>query len=251
MPHVVNVEIPEALRQCGVAESTLAPWEKDALDQNGYVLLAQVIDTHRLEQLRAAFESVMSREPPEENDRSRGTRHAADLPKKDAAFDEVHTHPRLLAAVHHVLRRPFRVFQVAGRDPAPGYGQQGLHADWLPRAPSAPFSIVTAIWLLDDFTSTNGATRLVPGSHHLVRPIPKGMADPESRHPDQTVIAAKAGAVLVFNGHLWHSGTRNLTDRPRRAVQCQFLARDHMRPSATSPVVIERLGPAARQLLGD
>src|SRR5207249_11088865 len=104
--------------------------------------------------------------------------HVGDLANKDTAFDGVYTHPKVLAAVYHVLRCSFRVYQLSGRDPLQGYGQQGLHADWVPRAPSEPFRIVTAIWPLDDFTPNNGATRLVPGTHRLLTPPPKKMAAP-------------------------------------------------------------------------
>ncbi|PYV40308.1 MAG: hypothetical protein DMG06_20630 [Acidobacteria bacterium] len=100
------------------------------------------------------------------------------------------------------------------------------------------------------FTPNNGATRLVPGTHRLVTPPPKKMAAPASGHPDQTLIVAKAGSALVFNGHLWHSGTRNETNRPRRVLQCQFVARDLIPPTHRGPNLPERLGQAARYILG-
>ena len=242
--------IEDALGKCGVRETTLAPGERDALDRCGYLVLPNVMQADWLDRLRAAFERGMDRGRQATNVPQSGTRHVDDLAAKDAAFDAVYTHPRVLAAVYHVLRRSFSVFQFSGRDPLPGYGQQGLHTDWLPRAPSEPSSIVTAIWLLDDFTPNNGATRLIPGSHLLSRPLPKSMRAPASRHPDQTLVMATAGSVLVFNGHLWHSGTRNETNRPRRVLQCQFVARELARAAGTRPDVPERLAPAARYLLG-
>jgi ectoine hydroxylase-related dioxygenase (phytanoyl-CoA dioxygenase family) len=95
-----------------------------------------------------------------------------------------------------------------------------------PRVPSEPFHVVTALWLLDDFTPDNGATQVVPGSHRLAKGSPRPMQQPESRHPDQKLVLAEAGSVLVFNGHLWHGGTRNESARPRRALQGQFRARE-------------------------
>jgi len=242
--------IEDALRQCGVTETTLAPGEKDALDRHGYLLLPAVMDAVWLEQLRVTFEGALGEGRQTANVQQSGTRHLGDLANKDEAFDGVYTHPKVLAAVYHVLGRSFRVLHLSGRDPLPGYGQQGLHADWTQRGPSEPFSVVTALWLLDDFTRNNGATRLVPGTHRLVTPPPKKMAAPASGHPDQTLIVAKAGSVLVFNGHLWHSGTRNETNRPRRVLQCQFVARDLIPPTHRGPNLPERLGQAARYILG-
>ena len=49
-------EIESELKQCGVTETTLEPAEKEALDRDGYVVLAGVIDADWLERLRCAFE---------------------------------------------------------------------------------------------------------------------------------------------------------------------------------------------------
>jgi len=243
-------KIEDVLKECGVTDATLAPAEKDSLDRNGYVVLPGVIDADWLAALRKAFENATGESQPTANDKQSGTRQANDLIQKDEAFDGVLTHPKILAAAYHALRRSFKVLVLGGRDPLPGYGLQGLHNDWLPRSsPSEPYSVVTTIWLLDDFTENNGATRLIPGSHLTHIPLPKPMRQPESRHPDQQIIVAKAGSALVFNGHLWHSGTRNLSNRSRRVLQCQFVAREMVRPAETQPDFPERLTPAARYIL--
>ncbi|MBV9947300.1 MAG: phytanoyl-CoA dioxygenase family protein, partial [Myxococcales bacterium] len=151
-----------------------------------------------------------------------GTQHVgigATTPDR-AAWDALRTHPVLLAAAEHVLEgAPFQVRDLHGRNPLPGYGLQGLHADWPPRASAKPFFVVTAICMLDDFTAENGATRVVPGTHLLVRPIGRALGQPTAHHPAERVVTGRAGSLLVFNGHLWHSGTRNESRGPRRAVQ--------------------------------
>ena len=241
--------IDEVLRESGVTETTLSPRETEALDHDGYVVLPGVIDAGWLESLRAAFENGCRRNENAAVIKESGTRHINDLVNLDQVFESVYTHPRLLAAVHHVLRAPFRLGQMNGRDPLPGYGQQGLHADWMARAKGEPFRIVTSIWLLDDFTEDNGATRLVPGTHLLLNPPSKSFADPASRHPNQKRIVARAGSVLVFNGHTWHSGTRNETNLPRRVLQCSFVARDELRFGSVKVEAPDRLSPIARCIL--
>jgi len=243
--------IEEALKECGVTDATLSPAEKESLDRRGYVVLAGVVGPDWLAKLRTAFESAISHGQTTGAGKQSGTRHANDLIQKDPAFDGVLTHPKILGAVFHVLRRSFKVLALGGRDPLPGYGQQGLHADWYPRTSSdEPFSVVTAIWLLDDFIENNGATRLIPGSHLMLKPLPKPLQQPEAKHPDQLQITAKAGSALVFNGHLWHSGVRNQSNRSRRVIQCQFVAREMVRPAETQPDIPDRLTPAARYILG-
>jgi ectoine hydroxylase-related dioxygenase (phytanoyl-CoA dioxygenase family) len=236
------------LAQFGVKETTLSVREREALDRDGYVVFRNLIDADWLERLKAAFDSEY-----EKGGRSRvnesGTRHVDDLVNRGAVFEGIYTHPRVLAAVHHVLCDEFRVGQVGGRDPLPGYGQQGLHADWTARARGEPFRIVTTICLLDDFTADNGATRVVPGTHHMLNPPPKSFANPSSRHPQQELIVAQAGSVLVFNGHLWHGGTANRSNRSRRVVQCCFVGRDELRFSRIKVNAPDGLSPAARHLL--
>ncbi len=237
------------LAQFDITQTPLSPHEPEALDREGYVILPGVVDVDWLEQLRAAFESGCEKDGGATVVKESGTRHLNDLVNRDPIFEDVYTHPRVLAAVHHILRDAFRVGQIGGRDPLPGYGQQGLHADWTARSKGEPFRIVTAIWLLDDFTGENGATRVVPGTHHLLTQPPKSFADPSSRHPDQRIIVAKAGSVLVFNGHLWHSGTANKSNRSRRVLQCSFVGRDEVRFSRIKVDAPERLSPVARYIL--
>lgn len=245
------IGIDEMLAQFDITETTLSPQEREALDRDGYVVLPNLIDAGWLERLRVAFESECEKDGHTPVVKESGTRHVNDLVDRDAVFEGICTNPRVLAAVHHVLRDGFRVGQIGGRDPLPGYGQQGLHADWTARSKGEPFRIVTTIWLLDDFTGENGATRVVPGTHHLLKQPPKSFTDPASRHPDQKIIVAKAGSVLVFNGHLWHSGTANRSSRSRRVVQCSFVGRDEFRFSRVKVEAPERLSSVARYLLAE
>lgn len=234
--------IEDALRQCGVTEATLAQHEKDALDRHGYLVVPGLVDPDWLAGLRAAFETALGQG-------KRQGQHVH-LAWQDSTFDGVYTHPKVLAAAYHVLRQPFKTGGVVGRDPEPGHGQQALHGDW-PRTKTGPIQFFTTIWLLDDFTPTNGATRLVPGSHRMPGALPKSMAQPESRHPDQQLVLARAGSLLMFNGHLLHSGTRNQAGR-RRVLQCVFVARELLaHPSDTPPEYPQRLPAAARYLLGE
>ena len=82
--------------------------------------------------------------------------------------------------------------------------------------------IANAFWILDDMTHENGATRVVPGSHRFGR-LPRGsIAQPLGHHPDEIVIEARAGDVVVTSAHLWHGGTRNVSGRRRRVAIAQF-----------------------------
>jgi ectoine hydroxylase-related dioxygenase (phytanoyl-CoA dioxygenase family) len=191
----------------------LAPEHLGALDREGYAVVPGALDAAWVERLRCAFECA-----PAQRD---GTQHVEPTPATPdhASWLALREHPVILAAAQHVLGRLFRIRDLHGRNPLPGYGQQGLHADWMPRASVEPYHVLTALWMLDDFAADNGATRLVPGTHRILRPIPKSLGQPGSKHPDETFVTGRAGSVLVFNGHTWHSGRKNASERPRRAAQ--------------------------------
>src|SRR5882724_5673857 len=142
--------IEDVLRLCGVDERTLTPPEKTDLDEKGFVILPNVLDSKYLDRLRTAFEAAAAKDHQPTDAKQSGTRHIDNLLNSDNVFHVTFTHPKILAAVYHVLKRAFRLSQFGSRDPLPGYGLQGLHTDWMQRSPSEPFRVVTAIWLLDD-----------------------------------------------------------------------------------------------------
>mgnify|MGYP006167673177 CR=1 FL=1 len=107
-----------------------------------------------------------------------------------------------------------------------GGSPQDLHRDAGMSPDSTPYPIVANImWMLDDFTDANGATRVVPGSHRF----PTG---PNAKAPDAnwspskgssaahetTAAEGPAGSAFVFDGRLWHGTGTNRTDTPRRGL---------------------------------
>ena len=78
----------------------------------------------------------------------------------------------------------------------------------------SPPVALNILWMLDDFTESNGGTRLVPGSHL------------SGRQPDLAAksIAATgpAGTALLCDGRIWHGTGANTSKRPRRAVLTTF-----------------------------
>lgn len=187
--------------------------ELQALDREGYLVVPGALDAAWVCRLRRAFD--------EADAQASGTQHVTispETPEYDAWL-ALQRHPALLAAAARLLGNPFHVRDAHGRNPLPGFGQQGLHADWPERAPGGGYCVVTAIWMIDDFTPENGATRVVPGTHLLARAIPKALGQPLARHPEERAVIGSAGTLLVFNGHLWHSGQKNESQGPRRCVQ--------------------------------
>jgi ectoine hydroxylase-related dioxygenase (phytanoyl-CoA dioxygenase family) len=201
------------------------------LDEQGFTILEGIIDPIWLDGLRDAFEQVYQAEGAEagkEVAQVEGVRRLADLVNKGVVFDNLYIQSQLLSAVWHVLQRPFKLHSVNGHDPLPGYGQQGLHADWGGERSTGRYHVVNSMWMLDDMAPDNGATRLVPGSHLLTETVPEATDDPLAPHPDEVYLCAPAGSVGIFNGNAWHGCTHNrTTSASRRLLHCAFIAREH------------------------
>ncbi len=250
------MDLNQALASLGVREDTLTAKEKTTLDEAGYLSLGVVLSTRELEGYRRRLAELHAEEGEDagkEVHQEEGTLRLGNLVDKDPMFEKLITNPRLLAAIHYVLGGRFKLSSLNGRAALPSHGRQALHADWGEAVEPGDYYVCNSIWLLDDFTADNGATRVVPRSHRSrLRPGDR-MDDPTADHPDQVQIVAPAGTVVVFNSHTWHGGVVNHTDRPRRAMHCYFCRRDQ--PQQTDqrkwlrPETLNRLSPAARAIL--
>ena len=244
------------LSDLGLEQVELSPEQKTRLDEHGFLILEGIIGAAWLEELRQAFEAVCEhegRDAGKEVAQVEGVRRLADLVNKGEVFDGVYLHPTLLAAVWHMLRRPFKLHSLNGHDPLPGHGQQALHADWGGERVPGRYHVVNSMWMLDDVTADNGATRIVPGSHLVPGAVGKEVSDRLAPHPGEVLLEAPAGSVGVFNGSAWHSCTRNRSSNPRRLLHCAFIAREHRQQTDQREYLTaetgRRLTPLARYVL--
>lgn len=251
------MEIAEALVELGVRADTLTDAEKAQLDQEGYLPLLGLLSASQVEALRARQEALLAAEGDRagmEVHQEAGTDRLSDLINKGTVYHIVLTHPRLLAGIAHVLKGDLKLSSLNSRAALPGQGLQGLHADWGRLETPGDYQVCNSVWMLDDFTPDNGATRVVPGSHLTGKTPGDEMANPSDTHPNELLVQGKAGDVVIFNAHVWHGGTVNRTERPRRAMHGYFTRRHqtqqldqqkHLRRATW-----EQLSPAARVVLG-
>lgn len=253
------------LDQLGVKQTTLSQEDKTFLDQNGYLNLGKLLDDEQLEEINRHLQSLMQDEgenagselldsPYIRHPKEEGADRLADLVNKGEVFDIFYTHPRVLAAMAHVLGPEFKLSSLNYRAAKPGKGLQKLHADWHEPVDQGDYKVCNSIWLLDDFSRANGATRIVPGTH-LQGALPQdALEDPWDTHPDEILIEAPAGSVFIFNSHTWHGGTNNSTGRARRAIHSYFCRADQPQQVDQTKYIKEdtknRISYAAQQILG-
>lgn len=256
-------DFARVLAALGVGPETLRPAEREQLDREGFLVVADALDPGQLRRLRSRVDELTVAEGDRaglEAHQEAGTDRLANLVDKGTVFDACWTHPVQLAAVAHVLGRRagtdgegFKLSSLNARSARPGQGHQALHADWPAAVSAGAYEACNSIWLLDDFTEANGATRVVPGSHRSGALPAERLVDPMAPHPDEVQLVGPAGTCVVFNSHLWHGGTQNHTDRPRRAIHAFFVRRPHPQQTSQRRFLREetraRLSPAQRVLL--
>jgi len=250
------MDIKTALRDLGVSAGLLSMAEQARLDEDGFLPLPGILSDGQLRVIRRRLAELSAAEGDKagtEVHQEDGTDRLADLVNKDPVFDVCFTCPTVLAAVAHVLG-DFTLSSLNSRAALPGHGQQRLHADWGVAVEPGDYRVCNSIWLIDDFTELNGPTRVVPGSHRSARLPREAMANPEDPYPGEVKVTGSAGTVVIFNSHLWHGGTLNTTDRPRRALHSYFCRRGLKQQldqrAYVRPETLARLSPAAQYVLG-
>jgi ectoine hydroxylase-related dioxygenase (phytanoyl-CoA dioxygenase family) len=224
--------------------------------ENGYCLLKCPIPDKAFRRLRARLDEVMQEE------RASGTAFIYDndnqrvfsLLNKGVEFEDLAQNPAVLEIMERVLDYNFMLSSTHANIAAPGGASMYLHADQtFCRAPWPDYTLVAnSMWMLDDFTPENGATRIIPGSHRLNR-------QPDYLAGEGNVLAvpvcAPAGSVMIFDGRLWHQTGENTTGSEYRRGILNYYCRAYVRQqqnffAGLAPEVLDRATPLMRRLLG-
>lgn len=238
--------------------------EIETLERDGYLSLGKLLTTDQVKAVNdkidqlinvegenagsELFESKYIRHPKEE-----GANRLADLVNKGSIFDMFYTHTRVLAGINAVLGEHFKLSSLNYRAAKPGQGLQKLHVDYGNAVPEGGYKVCNTIWLLDDFTENNGATRIVPGTHKSKILPSEAMEDTELPNVDEIKIIAQAGSVFIFNSHVWHGGTTNHTNKFRKSIHSYFCATDQPQQLDQKKHITEetktRIGLEAQKIL--
>ena len=221
----------------------------DAIDRDGYAIVEHLLKPDEAKAKRAELTRILSETPVGRNDfEGFKTRRIYALFAKTRAFDEPATHPLVLGVLDRVLGPSYQLSAPVGIEISPGETAQVLHTDdgIYPIAKPHQEIVLNTMWALDDFTEQNGATRVVPGSHHSAE-----------RPPDDARIelaTMPAGSVMFFTGSVFHGGGANQSDRPRLGTILEYVS-GWLRPQenhilAVPREVVRTLPVRLQELLG-
>jgi ectoine hydroxylase-related dioxygenase (phytanoyl-CoA dioxygenase family) len=156
--------------------------------------------------------------------------------------------------VGHVLGPRFKLSSLNARCAPPGTAPvQPLHVDAGALPDERGAWVCNGLWMLDDFTSENGALRAVPGSHRWGCRPQDVLTDPRAPHPGEELVTGRAGDLVVMNAHLWHGAAANRSRTPRLALHAFYCRWDRPQQqhqkALLRPETQAALSPAARELL--
>ena len=205
--------------------------QKRQLDEDGYVVLEGLIGREGLlGPLRSRILELFEQEGERAGSEFRTEPNAhrlANLVDKGDVFGRAIVLPDVLECVRHVLGPDIKLSSLNARSADPDSDTaQPLHVDMAAVPDERGYWVCNTVWMLDDFTSENGATRMIPGSHKWGQRPQDVLADPMAPHPGEVLLTGPAGTVAVMNAHLWHGGTANRTAAPRLAMHAFYCRRD-------------------------
>jgi ectoine hydroxylase-related dioxygenase (phytanoyl-CoA dioxygenase family) len=233
-----------------------------ALDIQGYTVLEGLLTPAECDQARAELERIFAAE--QDLPGAPHGPHAAqayNLMNKAPVFERLYQLPPLLRLVRHFLGEDAVLSSIQAHRVHPGAPEQGLHYDGSLTGPFKSLAPadrgrriightlgLNVAFCISPYTRTNGATRLVPGSHRCPdTKVPRGA-------PGETIIEAPRGAAVLWDIATWHGASANTSDEIRYAVMTPW-RRSWLRPEAdlpriVHPEVLERAGEEGRAIFG-
>jgi ectoine hydroxylase-related dioxygenase (phytanoyl-CoA dioxygenase family) len=226
------------------------PLEK--IESVGFVVLEGQIDADLIGRIKGELAPWLKGENMGRNDfEGFRTERVYALLAKAPSIARLIEHPTVLELVDRLMPPNCLLSSALAINVHPGETAQRFHIDDAPggghlQMPRDHLGIST-IWALDEFTETNGATEVVPGSH-------RWPADRAPRDDEIEKVLMPAGSVVVFKGNLRHRGGANRSDQTRLAVTPQYcmpwLRQLENMVLAVPPPMAGQYSPRVQALLG-
>ena len=125
------------------------------------------------------------------------------------------TEPTLLDAVEAALGDDVHLLAYEAIEiPSGGGKDRDWHSDF--HFPTDAALVVNVGIYLQDMTDDRGPLYVVPGSHRWNREPTED--EVEAELPGEVKLSLVRGSAVVFHGRLWHTGSSNASDAPRRAI---------------------------------
>ena len=194
----------------------------EILGRDGACIVDSLVDVQVLANLRAELAPYLEATATGSDGFSgRRTKRTGGLVARSETSREVVQNPLVLDAVKATLvgatsfhLHLTQVIAIGAGEPAQLIHRDQWAFDFFP-FPSGYEVQCNTIWAMNDFTETNGATRVIPGSNKL--------ADKLQFQASDTVPAEMpAGSVVFYTGSLYHGAGANRSDQVRYGLNLTY-----------------------------
>jgi hypothetical protein len=128
------------MKELITASDGLPPSEAQALDDDGFVVIAGPISPTKLASLGKAYDRAMREATPPDLSIGRTNTRVHDFVNRGEEFDELYVHPPILDACQRTIGQPFRLSTLAGRTLHPLCAAQERHVDFAATATDGQWS---------------------------------------------------------------------------------------------------------------
>ncbi len=234
------------------------------LDRDGGVIVRGLLDDDTIERFKADIEQTATEHPAGATtggDRTiefwgTETKRFTRLAHRSPAFEDILLNPALLGVCDEVLLASAQDYWLNTGQMmiiGPGESTQMRHRDannWVSLcSPTSPEVTISCMYAIGEFTTQNGATQVVPGSH---RWDDYGRAATD----DEVAVAEmQPGDGLIYSGRVIHNAGANRTaDEWRLGLHVSFVL-GWLTPEEALPISVpwesaQHLSDRARRLLG-
>jgi ectoine hydroxylase-related dioxygenase (phytanoyl-CoA dioxygenase family) len=234
-----------------VTGRVLPPAAERELRERGFTVIPGAVAGDRIARLAESYDTAVASAAEADVARGRTTTRVTDFATRGTEFESLFLFPPLLDACWRVIGAHSKLSSMHARTLRPRTPAQELHADVSRDSDARP--LVGFIVMVDAFTTLNGATRFVPGSHLWEMAPEAVLPDARSPHRDEVQACGPAGSLIVFDGSAWHGHAANATDEARRSIQGAFIPRSARAATdfgaRVTPVMLSRLDPLSIYLL--
>ena len=183
----------------------------------GYAVLPELITRERAHEARNIILALAGEDRAAGRLITQHSRWRLRLTGRGDIFMELASHDLIRQVASTMLGDGFVMGGLSAHALTKGAAPQGVHVDYPYSVMREPFPEpplqVQAIWVLDEFTAGNGATRVLPHSQKTRR-----RPDRQEFYANSTPIHCPAGSLILSHGGLWHDSSTNRTDEPRIAI---------------------------------
>ena len=227
----------------------------DNLQRDGYTVVPRMLTPDECDTAARELDRLA---------KSRGRGGLECVFNKAPVFERAYQISDLLRLIRQFLGQDTVLCAVHGSIIEPGKGGGGLHADGantghLRTRSQAPVDegrritshamSINTIFCVSEFTSRNGATQVVPGSHRT-----ESIDIPDTAVEQAHIIEAERGSTILFHANIWHGSSENQSSQRRYAMIAPWRRNWSRGPyelcRMVKPEIVERAGADGRRIFG-